>query len=83
MYPVVKNSTNYYLQVSSTMHGNSNVPALGLAWANFVTTRLFMSKEISERHLRKIELVFSPHTGPASCCYRITKFGIEGCSSSS
>jgi hypothetical protein len=62
------------------MHSNSNVPALGLAWANLVTTRLLMNKLPSHEKVRKIELIFSPHMGPAYCYYRITEFGIEGCS---
>ena len=63
------------------MHSNLNVPALGLAWANLVTTRIMMHRQPLNEKIRKIELVFSPHTGPDFCYYRITESGIEECPS--
>lgn len=65
-------------QVSASLNENDCVPALGLAWANLVTTRIVMRK-YSYQEMRKIELVFSPYTGPATCNYIITKSGIRGC----
>lgn len=53
------------------------IPALGLAWANLVTTRILMRKR-QLQDSREIQLIFSPLTGPASCNYAITKTGIKG-----
>ncbi|XP_065201725.1 DNA repair protein XRCC3 [Planococcus citri] len=66
-------------QVTSSISTNETdpIPALGLAWANLVTTRIVM-KKYQFQDLRVIKLVFSPHTGPASCGYTITDSGVRG-----
>ncbi|XKL64366.1 hypothetical protein PGB90_004452 [Kerria lacca] len=68
-------------QVSASINDpvNHSVPALGLVWANLVTTRIIMTKCPSQNK-KKIELIFSPHAKPATCDYIITEFGIEGLS---
>ncbi|KAM7249674.1 hypothetical protein ACFE04_026786 [Oxalis oulophora] len=66
-------------------------PALGLAWANCVNTRLFLSKneeqtqeqncegEITCRQSkRQLNVVFAPHLPNSSCEFVITREGVYG-----
>eukprot|EP00897_Mesotaenium_endlicherianum_P005184 jgi/Mesen1/4694/ME000241S03735 len=70
--------------------GRRVIPALGLAWANCVTTRLFLSRlRLGVEHSgtsndrRRVQLVFAPHLPPSSCDYTITKSGLKGLESTS
>lgn len=66
--------------------GRRICPALGLAWANCVNTRVFLSKcgdgetALFEdgTPMRKCEIVFSPHLPHASCLYGIKRDGVSG-----
>ncbi|CAO2817569.1 unnamed protein product [Amaranthus hypochondriacus] len=71
--------------------GRRVCPALGLAWANCVNTRLFISKteeSVSDGRLveedvgtgtrRHIHVVFAPHLPPSCCEFRIHREGIIG-----
>ena len=64
--------------------GREVVPALGLAWANCVNTRLFLSKgpeEHSEERqgvLRCMQVVFSPSLPQSYCYYRVSAQGVFG-----
>ena len=60
------------------------MPALGLAWANCVNTRLFLSKgpeEHTEEHqgvLRCMQVVFSPSLPQSYCYHRVSAQGVFG-----
>ncbi|XP_024011627.1 DNA repair protein XRCC3 homolog [Eutrema salsugineum] len=71
--------------------GRRVVPALGLAWANCVNSRFFISRSnetickendesgrssVSIRAQRRLEIVFSPHLPGSSCEFKITPEGI-------
>ncbi|XP_071439688.1 DNA repair protein XRCC3-like [Hetaerina americana] len=72
------------------------IPALGLSWANMVTTRLMASRTKSfvnleknsgecskgnERTLiRELEVIFSPELPPSKCQFAILQSGVEGIS---
>ena len=65
--------------------GRCVVPALGLAWATCVTTRLFVSRVRSqeaaaagEGPLRHLQVVFSPWLPPAGCWYTVEGDGVVG-----
>lgn len=68
------------------------VPALGLSWANLVTTRLMISKtnksfrvnknlngklETREYNIRKMEVISCPWLPKASCNYLVTEDGLD------
>ncbi|CAL4063014.1 unnamed protein product [Meganyctiphanes norvegica] len=68
------------------------VPALGLSWANLVTTRLMISKtnkcfrvnkrlngnlDTREYRIRKIQVISCPWLSKASCNYLVTEDGVE------
>ncbi|XP_064602712.1 DNA repair protein XRCC3-like isoform X2 [Liolophura sinensis] len=67
------------------------VPALGLTWSNYVTTRLMLSRltgilSVSGQNtgkptpnvLRNIEILFSPHLPNMSCDFIIDQEGVKG-----
>ena len=47
----------------------SKIPALGLVWANLISTRIIMYRDFERT--RRLRMVFAPYTGPAE-----TEFGI-------
>ncbi|XP_074646183.1 DNA repair protein XRCC3-like isoform X2 [Tubulanus polymorphus] len=74
---------------SFTDRSKKCVPALGLTWANLVTTRIQLSR--TTRHvttspvqmetcLRTIEVLFAPHLPNRLCHYVINDRGVEGLS---
>ncbi|KAG0482429.1 hypothetical protein HPP92_010513 [Vanilla planifolia] len=73
--------------------GRRVCPAMGLAWANCVNTRLFLSRTIetnmmvaANEHMvdggckwrRKLQVVFAPHLPEASCDFVIKREGVFG-----
>jgi DNA-repair protein XRCC3 len=66
------------------------VAALGLAWANMVTTRLQLSRTahtVPDPHqstlavsVRTLEVVFAPHLPNNSCHFIVTRAGVSGIS---
>lgn len=76
----------YFLQVSSVIQDDNStcsnrlvvipVPALGLAWANLVTTRLQMIRTNDKD--RELSVIFAPDLPKTSCPYKITQNGIMG-----
>lgn len=70
--------------------GRRVCPALGLAWANCVNTRLFISRSeevlgeedggssVCVRSRRHIHVVFAPHLPPSSCEFTILREGVFG-----
>ncbi|MED6181116.1 hypothetical protein PIB30_016647 [Stylosanthes scabra] len=67
--------------------GRPVVPALGLAWANCVNSRLFLSREddgdadvdgSSRKKRRRITVVFAPHLPHSSSEFVITTEGVFG-----
>lgn len=60
--------------------GRRVCPALGLAWAHCVNSRLFLSKDEDEPPLktRKMRVVFAPHLPHSSCEYVIKGEGVFG-----
>ncbi|XP_069680718.1 DNA repair protein XRCC3 [Periplaneta americana] len=57
------------------------VAALGLAWANMVTTRLQLSRtarSVEERCVRTMEVVFAPDLPSDSCNFVVTSAGVCG-----
>jgi DNA-repair protein XRCC3 len=73
--------------------GRRVCPALGLAWANCVNSRLFLSRNeeiekeenrladsnhLSTRTRRQLHVVFAPHLPAASCEFVITREGVFG-----
>lgn len=69
--------------------GRRVCPALGLAWANCVNSRVFLLRNDEEsvgsnggggvvRTRRRMHLVFSPHLPESSCEYVIVKEGVFG-----
>ncbi|KAL6001975.1 hypothetical protein ACLOJK_040539 [Asimina triloba] len=67
---------NYEVLYSS---GRRVCPALGLAWANCVNSRVFLSRsEESVGTRRRMHLVFSPHLPESSCEYVIVREGVFG-----
>ncbi|KAG4922910.1 hypothetical protein AAZX31_18G269700 [Glycine max] len=60
--------------------GRRVCPALGLAWAHCVNSRLFLSKDEDEPPVktRKMRVVFAPHLPHSSCEYVIKGEGVFG-----
>lgn len=65
--------------------GRCVVPALGLAWATCVTTRLFVSRVRSQESaaagegaLRHLLVVFSPFLPQSGCWYSVERDGVVG-----
>lgn len=63
--------------------GRRVCPALGLAWANCVNSRVFLSKEVDGgdggvTRTRKLSVVFAPHLPQSSCQFVITGDGVFG-----
>jgi DNA-repair protein XRCC3 len=66
------------------------VAALGLAWANMVTTRLQLSRTAQTQpdphqptlavSVRTMEIVFSPHLPNDTCHFIVTRAGVFGIS---
>lgn len=66
------------------------VPALGLAWANIVTTRLQLhrtARTVPDPHqpmlqvsVRTFEVVFAPHLPADTCHFIVTGAGVFGIS---
>nr|XP_018906544.1 PREDICTED: DNA repair protein XRCC3-like [Bemisia tabaci]XP_018906545.1 PREDICTED: DNA repair protein XRCC3-like [Bemisia tabaci] len=52
------------------------IPALGLVWANLVTTRIFMSRS-TIGNFRTLEVLFAPHLPKKSCQFTIGNAGIS------
>ncbi|XP_049852853.1 DNA repair protein XRCC3-like isoform X3 [Schistocerca gregaria] len=68
-------------QVTAGVGNNeqSSVPALGLAWANMVTTRLQMFRN-RQTGIRNIRVIFSPFLQQSCCKFTVTASGISGVS---
>ncbi|RDX80062.1 DNA repair protein XRCC3-like protein, partial [Mucuna pruriens] len=59
--------------------GRRVCPALGLAWAHCVNSRLFLSRDEDEPiKTRKVSVVFAPHLPHSSCHFVIKGEGIFG-----
>uniref|UniRef100_A0A0A9XRX5 DNA repair protein XRCC3 n=1 Tax=Lygus hesperus TaxID=30085 RepID=A0A0A9XRX5_LYGHE len=63
-------------QVTDSLDTNETLPALGLVWANMVTTKLQV--KIVHPNRRQFSVVSSPDAPSGSCEYQITQRGIEG-----
>ncbi|KAF6206543.1 hypothetical protein GE061_017777 [Apolygus lucorum] len=63
-------------QVTDSLDTNQTLPALGLVWANMVTTKLQV--KIANPNGRQFLVVSSPDVPTGSCGYQITQGGIEG-----
>ncbi|XP_047107278.1 DNA repair protein XRCC3-like isoform X2 [Schistocerca piceifrons] len=68
-------------QVTAGVGNNeqNSVPALGLAWANMVTTRLQMFRN-RQTGIRNIRVIFSPFLQQSCCKFTVTASGISGVS---
>ncbi|BES95380.1 X-ray repair complementing defective repair in Chinese hamster cells 3 [Nesidiocoris tenuis] len=66
-------------QVSDSIETNQTVPALGLVWANLVTTKLKVDTRPDGSKV--FSVITCPHLPPNSCPYKITARGIESLSS--
>nr|CAD7599817.1 unnamed protein product [Timema genevievae] len=68
--------------------GRKTVAALGLAWANMVTTRLQISRtnrsvtdaKGTSMPVRMLEIIFSPDKPPRSCHFVVTEAGVSAVS---
>ncbi|CAG2054557.1 unnamed protein product, partial [Timema podura] len=68
--------------------GRKTVAALGLAWANMVTTRLQVSRtnrsvtdaKGTSMPVRMLEIIFSPDKPPRSCHFVVTEAGVSAVS---
>lgn len=75
---VVEGNTGNTVAWSS---GRQVSPALGLAWANCVNTRLFLTREVDgnggsvKRHMK---VVFAPHLPERTCEFVIRRTGVFG-----
>lgn len=94
MISVFSNLLAVLLQVSDSFSesaGSKVVPALGLTWSNYVTTRLMLSRltgtlgvsrqnkgEQTPTVLRSIEILFSPYLPNLSCDFIIDQEGVKG-----
>ncbi|CAI8016087.1 DNA repair protein XRCC3 homolog [Geodia barretti] len=69
--------------------GGGVAPALGLAWASLVTSRITLSRDetvhsnldcckVPTAVKRELEVVFAPHLPPVSVDYYVTSAGIHG-----
>lgn len=74
-----------YMSLSSS--GRKVCPAMGLAWANCVNMRLFLSRSAEEAKAnidgcakleRKLQVVFAPHLPEGSCEFVIRREGVFG-----
>ncbi|KAI0518795.1 hypothetical protein KFK09_006231 [Dendrobium nobile] len=75
-----------YMNLSSS--GRKVCPAMGLAWANCVNMRLFLSRSAAEGNVvdidgctmleRKLQVVFAPHLPEGSCKFVIQREGVFG-----
>ncbi|XP_046388020.1 DNA repair protein XRCC3 [Ischnura elegans] len=64
------------------------IPALGLSWANMVTTRIMASRSQTYMSLekngdgrtliRELEVIFSPELPPSKCQFAVLQSGVEG-----
>nr|CAD7437734.1 unnamed protein product [Timema bartmani] len=87
----------YFLQVTTVINnersvgdntGRKTVAALGLAWANMVTTRLQISRtnrsvtdaKGTSMPVRMLEIIFSPDKPPRSCHFVVTEAGVSAVS---
>ena len=56
-------------------------PALGIAWANCVNTRLFLMREVdgaSGTERRRMNVAFAPHLPELACEFVIRRDGVFG-----
>ncbi|PNW82260.1 hypothetical protein CHLRE_06g278151v5 [Chlamydomonas reinhardtii] len=60
--------------------GRRVLPALGLAWANCVNTRLFAARHEGWGGgvIRSLQVVFAPHLPHSYCCFRLDVDGVWG-----
>ncbi|KAG2439552.1 hypothetical protein HXX76_004905 [Chlamydomonas incerta] len=60
--------------------GRRVLPALGLAWANCVNTRLFAARHEGWGGgvIRSLQVVFAPHLPHSYCCFRLGVDGVWG-----
>lgn len=66
--------------------GRQVAPALGLAWANCVNTRVFLSRESESNYVvegcqpvrRRMIIVFSPYLPQWECAYVVEHGGVRG-----
>ena len=81
-------------QVTANVSGSAGdrdvIPALGIAWSNWVTVRLLMKRTINklpyalkegqkaEMCVRNIETIFSPHRPNIKCTFVIDEEGVKG-----
>uniref|UniRef100_A0A023F703 Putative dna repair protein rhp57 n=1 Tax=Triatoma infestans TaxID=30076 RepID=A0A023F703_TRIIF len=62
-------------QVTDACDNGITVPALGLAWANLVTTKLYASMD--QNKIRILQIIHAPHLAPASANFIIVESGIS------
>ena len=65
--------------------GREVAPALGLAWSNCVTTRIFLSKAPDQMYeqgvqttLRCMQIVISPSLPQSYCYFTVSREGVKG-----
>lgn len=60
--------------------GREVTPALGLAWASAINTRLFLSKDVdgAGRVSRTMHIVWAPDLPPRECEFQVTRHGTFG-----
>lgn len=80
--------------ISRTSHADKDsIPALGIAWANWVTTSIMLqrtarvlthtdsaaaSNGCTELVVRKMDILFAPHLPRASCHFVVDADGMKG-----
>ncbi|XP_073986153.1 X-ray repair cross complementing protein spindle B [Rhodnius prolixus] len=62
-------------QVTDACDNGVTVPALGLAWANLVTTKLHLS--VDQDKVRNLQVLHAPHLAPAAAKFVIVESGIS------
>ncbi|KAK9503504.1 hypothetical protein O3M35_010049 [Rhynocoris fuscipes] len=67
-------------QVTDQCDSGLKVPALGLAWANLVTTKLQINLSNHIEKLRTLKIISAPHLPPSSANFIIAEHGLESVS---
>ncbi|XP_022919039.2 DNA repair protein XRCC3 isoform X1 [Onthophagus taurus] len=62
-------------QVSDDLKTGKTIPALGLAWSNYITSRFLMTR-YGMSTVRNFEVIYSPELAPKSCNFQIYQSGI-------
>lgn len=65
----------FVTKVTDACDNGVTVPALGLAWANLVTTKLHLS--VDQDKVRNLQVLHAPHLAPAAAKFVIVESGIS------